>query len=329
MRRTLIPALILVCGVAAKGNDGAASTAAGGIQLKREARISMEKERLVISEQKITVEYEFLNETDRDITTEVAFPIPPYTRSLDNDQPQAVDNFRIWIEGREIKYQTEARAMLGNVDYGDRLRQLGIDIVTLGHFEYPADQNATFSRDFDKLSKQQQDELRRLGLFDEAFPQWKVALTHHWQQTFPARKILHVRHEYKPVTGDMITGLGDLISPQPETRHLANFAQWCIDPPLRKTLTGVIRKKGFSSVRWVDYILTTANTWRTPIKEFELVVERRNPDFIPGNDYTARHYFVSFCWDGPVAQPDPDHFVARATNFVPAKELSIAFFPGD
>jgi hypothetical protein len=39
-------------------NDGAASVAAGGIQLRKEARISMERERLSISVRKVIVEYE-------------------------------------------------------------------------------------------------------------------------------------------------------------------------------------------------------------------------------------------------------------------------------
>ena len=325
MRATQLLALALVYGVAVNGNDGAASTAAGGIQLTREARISMEKERLVIGEKKITVEYEFLNETDRDITTEVAFPIPPFERNyLDSDHPQPIDNFHVWIEGREIKYLSEAKAMLGNVDYSARLRQLGVDIVSLGHFDEsgPAIQNPSFSRDFGKLSKEEQIELRRIGLFNEYFPQWTVELTYHWQHSFPAHKIVHVRHEYTPLAGEMITGPGDL-SPKPETHHLANFAQWCIDPPLRKTVTVRMQRQGYDSVTWVDYILTTANTWKTPIKQFELVVERPKPDS------QAKHYLVSFCWDGPVLRPDSDHFVARATNFVPTKELSIAFFPGD
>ena len=59
-------------------NDSDASVALGGVQLTREPRISMESERLTISLSKITVEYEFLNESDKDITTDVAFPIPPY-----------------------------------------------------------------------------------------------------------------------------------------------------------------------------------------------------------------------------------------------------------
>src|SRR6266496_6112172 len=46
-------------------NDGAASTAAGGIQLVREPRIAMRTEKLTISREKITVEYDFANDTDR------------------------------------------------------------------------------------------------------------------------------------------------------------------------------------------------------------------------------------------------------------------------
>jgi len=35
---------------------------------------------------------------------------------------------------------------------------------------------------------------------------------------------------------------------------------------------------------------------------------------------------VSFCWDGEVTKSDSDHFVAKATNFIPKKELRIGFF---
>jgi hypothetical protein len=321
VRWALTLAVALVFVAVSYGNDGAASTAAGGIQLKREARISMEKERLFISEKKITVEYEFLNETDRDITTEVAFPVPPYDQMFLDSNTRLVDNFRVWIEGHEIKYQSEVKAMLGNVDYSTRLRQLGVDIVSLGHFD-DVSPGESFSRDFGKLSKQQQNELRRIGLFNEYFPLWTVVMTHHWQQTFPAHRILHVRHEYTPVIGEEVTVLDDLINKKPVTRHGVTFAQWCIDAPLRNALTTSMRKTDSTSfVKWVDYILTTANTWKKPIKRFELVVERPRPDV------DAKDYYVSFCWDGQVLQPDPDHFVARATNFIPKKELSVAFFP--
>ena len=130
-----------------------------------------------------------------------------------------------------------------------------------------------------------------------------------------------MRHEYTPVVGGEGTVLDDLIGKKPEMRHNVIFAQWCINPPLQKTLETSLRRTESSSVTWVDYILTTANTWKKPIKEFELIVER------PKADAQAKYYYVSFCWNGQVERLDPDHFVMRATNFVPTKEFSVAFFP--
>jgi hypothetical protein len=66
----------------------------------------------------------------------------------------------------------------------------------------------------------------------------------------------------------------------------------------------------------VDYILTTANSWKTPIKDFTLIIGRAGG----GREY------VSLCWDGPIKNLDADHFVTRATNFVPKKELHVVFF---
>jgi Domain of unknown function (DUF4424) len=81
------------------GDDGAASVAAGGIVLRKESRISMEKERLTVGARKVTVEFDFLNESDQDITTEVAFPIPPYDESpaLGSERLPNFPDFRVWV----------------------------------------------------------------------------------------------------------------------------------------------------------------------------------------------------------------------------------------
>jgi hypothetical protein len=56
------------------GNDGSGEAVpAGGIRLRREARISMQKERLTIGMERIAVEYEFLNTAGQDVITEVFF----------------------------------------------------------------------------------------------------------------------------------------------------------------------------------------------------------------------------------------------------------------
>ncbi len=71
------------------------------------------------------------------------------------------------------------------------------------------------------------------------------------------------------------------------------------------------------SISYVSFILTTANTWKTPIEDFTLIVERPH-------DPKEKTY-VSFCWDGPVTQVDADHFSAHVTGLVPKKELMIGY----
>jgi hypothetical protein len=61
-----------------------------------------------------------------------------------------------------------------------------------------------------------------------------------------------------------------------------------------------------------------------PIKSFELIVER--PKARPETVFPSGRWLVSFCWDGPVNQLDADRFLARAINFVPKRELHVAFF---
>jgi hypothetical protein len=104
-REALLAALLLGSCAFLQANDAVAELAAGGIQLRQEARISMEKERLEIGLDKVRVEYEFLNLADQDITTQVAFPVPPYeydSAALQTRYPYFTD-FRVWVDGQEVK----------------------------------------------------------------------------------------------------------------------------------------------------------------------------------------------------------------------------------
>src|SRR5579862_4305010 len=158
------------------GNDGSSeATPVGGIRLKREARISMEKERLTIGRDRVTVEYEFLNTTNQDITVEVAFPIPGYglgsrySPSFHGD----LEGWHVWVEGKELNYQTEVKAVAdpspavpGNSDGLDQaplLRRMLVDIESFGHFQV----DGYITPDVQKLPKAQQEELTRAGLLDE------------------------------------------------------------------------------------------------------------------------------------------------------------------
>lgn len=302
-------------------DDTAVSVAAGGIQLRKEARISMQKERLFISTDKVAVDFDFLNETDRDITIEVAFPVPQYTFGWDARLSDFAD-FKLWVNGKQSWYDSDVHATLRGNDYSDLLRRMGIDAATFGMYDWKKDP-PDGSPQISKLSPSARAHLIQLGLLDnaaDAFPQWAVKKMYYWRQTFPARKVVHIRHEYHPVIGYEPVQLRDFTT---------TFPRACIDANLQKALSSDVdaylknTPKGggedYFNTSWVDYILTTANTWKTPINDFQLIIEK--PESKNGE-----HEYTSFCWDGPVQRLDQRHFLLHKTNFVPKQELTVYFF---
>jgi hypothetical protein len=303
-------------------NDGSGiATPAGGIQLRREARISMEKERLTITDKLVTVEYEFLNESDPDITTEVIFPMPAYGLGsvLTNGALRGIDGFHVWVDGNEVTYKTQTKALVGNTDYYRRLKDLGIDPEEFGHF-------LDDKTDLAKIPKIEVDKLVRDGVYDGRDPLWLIEKTHHWTQTFPRGRILRVKHEYKPVLGLEYLDIDDLRGKARPGAYAveASLKSVCLEPMLRSQLIKALPEnhghfEGAIDGAWVDYILTTANTWKTPIKDFQMVIERpKNP--------TGGKTLISLCWDGPLERKGQDTFIARKTNFVPRNELRVMFF---
>lgn len=328
--------LVLLACVSLDGNDSAASTAAGGIRLRREARISMEKERLTIGGEKVTVEYEFWNQSSQDITTEVAFPVPPYGFEFDDPgAPRGFDDFRVWVDGEEVKYHTETRATLKGRDYTNFLRKLDVDILSFASFDFEDPGAGKYQ--VAKLPKQDQEELLRIGLIDRRtrFPAWIIRKTYHWTQKFPARKVLRVRHEYKPVIGfsqipvdyvdPAMRVMRGEISPRSMKGVLSTdvlrgivheFRQACVDAKTADRLRS--RRGDFVFASWVEYILTTANSWQMPIKDFELIVDTKNP-------WDDDPIYVNFCWDAPVERIDAFHLSAHKKDFVPTRELFVYF----
>jgi hypothetical protein len=304
----------------AMANDSEAGKAAGGIRLLKDARISIQKEKLTISQKRVTVEYEFLNETDKDISAIVAFPIQHMCYEGECGAPVFAD-FRVWVGGTEVKYSKEAKALLHGKDYSSVLRGLAIDIASYGHFEFQEDDQPKY--EVEKLPEKDKQELVRLGLVDpKGFtPEWGVEEMYYWTETFPASKTIHVRHEYSPAYG---------YSPIEMDSLDKKFPDACIDAGLRKKLSTDVqsylalnKEAGYTDYIfsvWVNYILTTANNWKTPIKDFELIVEK------PERDEQHGAWYVSLCWDGPVERLDENHFVARKRDFIPKRELAVYFF---
>jgi hypothetical protein len=327
-------------------DDSAASIAAGGLVPRRETRIVMAKEVLRISDKKVIVDYDFRNDTDQDVTTEVAFPIPPYVNeSIDGPSidESSFKSFRLWVNNKPVSYDSEAKATLKGKDVTSVLKTNQIDIPTFGHFVDTVDSKGTEVigfPDFSRLSKSAQDQLVKAGLFDVApdpWAKWTVNLQYHWRQTFPANSTVHIRHEYVPVVGFNSISLGAIklaFQPTYQTKRPVSdfsgvFTSFCPDQPFLRGIDGPAVANDpngddydtAAGLSFVDFILTTANTWQRPIADFTLVVER------PVSEQGGKT-LVSFCSPANrhVEKLDTDHFQVHLTNFVPASELHIGFF---
>jgi hypothetical protein len=300
-------------------DDGAASIAAGGLVMRREPRITMAKEVLTISTSKVTVDYDFRNDTDADITTEVAFPIPPYSADSNEERTPAesgFDSFKLTVDDQQVKYQTDLHGFVGTRDVTATLNRYHLDIATLGDRigKLPTGTKVELAKQ--KVLSTTPD---YPGTF---YPNWTVHKRYYWSQTFPAHATIHIRHEYKPVVGYSQVYPNIIIPPakrfaraaeSPDTRfNREEFTSLCPSPAAVEKLS---HANGIIEPVWVDFILTTANTWKRPIEDFTLIVERTDPKDT-----------VSFCWDGPVEQLDANHFQAHATNLIPTKELHIGFY---
>jgi hypothetical protein len=313
----------------------------------------MEKERLKISPEKVTVEFDFLNDSDQNITTEVAFPIPPYTNSESAGGVRAFDDFKLWVDGKELKYTVEAKAYLGRwdgktqrmvdeKDVTELLQKYKIDIPSLGHY-LDADNHGERTPDFERLGSEAKKRISDLGLVDAADgvsrPNWEVRKKYHWTQTFPAHGIVHIRHTYSPGVG-FTQMQADEFDEAARPRLIAedkkigitntagdirNLQDACVDAELQRTIFSDANtlprpKDGYTYVQatWVDYILTSANSWKMPIKDFKLTIDK-------GPHEAGARTFVSLCWDGPVRKVDEQHYEASAADFVPKREPHILF----
>jgi hypothetical protein len=119
MRHTaaLIPLLLAaLAAIPSRANDTAAVLGAGGLEMTTSEDIAMASEDLYLSRSEVRVRYAFRNESDRDITTTVAFPLPDIDQNdyseivflPAQDRENFVD-FRVSVDGRPVQPRLEQK----------------------------------------------------------------------------------------------------------------------------------------------------------------------------------------------------------------------------
>ena len=318
-----LPVLILVASLAssaALAAEGAPSIAVGGIVITHENHISIAKEVLTVSQSKVVVDYDFSNISDADINSDLAFQMPDYESDQRPPSSQGFEDFKAWVNQKPVQYAIEVKATANGHDYTSLLRSMGIDIQSFGHtYDHKG------ASQIEQLTQKQKDRLLKAGLLVKPndAPNWAVRKKYSWTQTFPAHSTTHIRHEYTPALGHSnsiayaTTGDASKID--------SELASVCPTPELLNALRkGMQQPRHADGIDYVDFNVTTANTWVMPIVDFTLIADPAPESRSPGSSSSAGN-FASFCWDGPVEKAGDNQLRAHMTDFTPIKELRVGF----
>lgn len=302
-------AAALLLPLLAGANDGIGGVSAGGIVFGKTDAIAMKKEVLTVSHRLISVDYEFVNESARDVEETIVFPLPAYPATvLPSDtyygQP---DGFSISVDGRPVGFRTEVRALLDAVDVTAQLRGIGMSDAQIAY-------HARFGPDtgVPPLSAAQRQQLIRLQLIGEGpsemlEPLWQVQVNYLWRQKFPAGQRVRVQHAYRPFVS---AGPGESGMDEDTARR------YCADAAfLRGWRRLAARNDGsYLNAAKVGYILQTGNTWKNGIEDFTLNIVKQTPDEL-----------VSLCFPGNVKKIDARTFQVRLRHFRPTADLAVYF----
>ncbi|MGL4236733.1 MAG: DUF4424 family protein [Tabrizicola sp.] len=315
-------------------NDGFGGLSATGLTFSETEAVAMEEENLFIGLDRIAVDYVFRNITDKDVTGEVIFPLPPvpiwsdYDWNLpeDRNRPNFV-NFTAVVDGVEVPVSVDRIAVIEPPwedgrplaeQYDTPGRDVTADLERLG-IPLTLDGDAVVSA-LTALDEAGRAEVQSLELADYdslaagIYPKWSIVLRYHWTQTFPAGKTVKISHEYENYPYGGLFGWSD-----PPDEYEADLAkQYCVDPgtsrAMEKALTftgddGEVHSAGYAY--YTDYVLRTANSWAGPIGKFTLTLDKGDPKNV-----------ISLCADG-VKKTGPTTFVVEKTNYTPDRDLEI------
>lgn len=314
-------------------NDTVGAIALGGVEYKKTEGISMEKESLTISVDKVRVEYEFLNTTDKPIQETILFPMPlfGFDYGCSPEYSGGLQQFKVWINGEPIiPAKTIIAKLPDGADVTSRLKEAGLNDNDIA--EYRGVESACgdmqISGNFAvNLQKLREEKLVDQVVDEHPTPLWMVGHIYHWQATFPPKRLTRVVHEYRPFTGAVAMGYefttdktADLFSKYEYSVRVSGDESYCMADGAVRLAMQIQRgtNKPFVA-RTVQYVLTTGANWAGPIKDFSLNLKKRATDEI-----------VTLCFDGEFKKTGDLTLTAHKINFLPTKELDVKFyFPDD
>jgi len=312
-RLALLTSCLICLTNAASANDSTGYVATGGVTYLKNPHVRMASENLFISQERIRVRYEFVNDAPQSVTETVLFPMPVinYAETRDGDFADTaglVESFKVLVNGQSIKPTLHARGFWKEKDITTALTECGFSDreIVFPYFNDEPDGQWRHRVDtcFEKMLKQgiisetEESDERRI---------WASQIIYSWPQTFPSKKTLLVEHEYQPLVGGSVAGIARGNSEYAKEMQRA----YCFDKTFwQKMARG---NKTYPSYTALGYVLTTGANWAKPIGRFKLTIDK------------PKDTLMSLCWDSSLKKVSETRFEATKTNFKPTRDIDIIF----
>ncbi len=308
--------------VPALADDSTAELATGGLAFVQTNDITMQSEDLYVSMTAIKAKYEFVNTSDHDVTTLVAFPLPDIKGDPDlnvavpTDDPVNFVGFKTLVDGKPVTTQVQQRASALGVDQTALLKSLNVPL---------APQLQATGQALDALPRDKWDNLVKLGLAsidqydigkgmeDHLTPLWTLSTDFYWEQSFPAGKTVTIEHDYSPSVGST----AGISFGSPESRKEQWFKdyvnKYCIDSNFLAAVDKSHTPDGGDTLteNRIDFVLKTGSNWEASIHNFHVTIDKGSPKNV-----------VSFCGED-VKKTGPTTFEMTKVDFEPDQDLAI------
>lgn len=297
----------------AHANDTEYGDVNGTIRLMKQNHVSMVKERLIISQQRINVDYIFANHGKQDITIPIAFPMPPAQPSYYSGGP-GITNFKLSVNGKPQKTQSRWIAVLADRQgkvFRDVTRQLAEQGWTIARLREVLESDDSFGRqeDMPVLAKEWFKNKDDNNYFHLTVQQLFV-----WQQTFPSGKEVIIHHAYTPsVTGGIqreVADVEEVLGKSCQTKNNRNHLN---------QMRHLLKERGqLPQFEWsiISYILTSGANWKDGIiDDFTLRIHKRT-----ANDVAV------VCFNHPLQPIDSLTLEFKQKNFKPEQNLDVTYY---
>ncbi len=241
---------VLGIGFPSQANDTIAAIETGQLTLKQSKDLRLLSEDLRINPYRISVSYQFENDSDHAINTEVAFPLP---LTFDAADPLWNGDFNVRVNGTPRTFALSCRALLNDKDVSQELTSLSLRLNGFTNWQ--------------DLTPAQQKKAAEKGLYstanmdEEMAPAYGLSCAYHWRQIFPPHKKLQIAHSYPPGLGSNSIGVLDFSEKWAGLYREEN-------PYLDKDQESLSYM-----AQYVPYILHTGSNWKNGIESFDLTVD--------------------------------------------------------